>query len=108
VRFLLALVRPERVWTLELGAGLDRVVIDPGLRAGSTVRPRARGTSDRPSLGLALAHFWYAGDVRFGVGLAADLMLVRASYDVVVDQQSRRELTPWPVQPGAFAGVAFH
>ena len=106
---VLALVRvKQRELRVELGAGLDRVLVDPDAREGSAVQPRRSRTHLRPSVGGALAHSWCAGDARLGVGLRADLSFYQAYYDVLLGAERRREIRPWQVQPAAFVMVAWH
>lgn len=107
-RFLLAFVRAkEREFTLELGGGIDRVLVDPRERDGSVIHPRNSSTHFEPSIGGAVAHFWYLGGARLGAGIDADLSLYQTYYDVLLNDQRRREIRPWQLRPGAFVGVAW-
>lgn len=109
LRIMLALIRArERKLSLEIGAGLDRPTVEPEARAGSEVQPRARFTYVEPSVGGAVAHYWYGGPLRFGIGIRADFLLHRTHYDILIDGRPRREIRPFQAQPGVFIGAAWN
>jgi hypothetical protein len=91
----------------EAGFGLDRDTIEAHARAGSDVEPRS-SIDDQHALFYALAGPYVRwGSFRASFGLRLDVALVRTHYDVIGAGEATHVLTPWQVQPGAFASGAW-
>lgn len=91
----------------EVGFGLDRDAIETHARTGSNVEPRP-ATDDQHALVYAGAGPYFRwGRLRASLGLSVDVALVRTHYDVIAEGKPVRVLTPWQVQPGAFASAAW-
>jgi hypothetical protein len=89
---------------LELLGGPCWARVTPVEDSKSGIEPRsARELS--PSLGASLAHGVELGPLAAVLGLSLDVDPLRTYYAVRVDGTRRRELTPWPLAPGAFVAL---
>jgi hypothetical protein len=91
----------------EAGFGLDRDAVKARARAGSNVEPRSNIDDQHAVFHALVGPYVRWGSFRASFGLRLDVALVRTHYDVIVDGEAKRVLTPWQVQPGTFVGAAW-
>jgi hypothetical protein len=91
----------------EAGFGLDRDAVKSRARAGSNVAPRSNIDDQHAVFHVLAGPYVRWGSFRATFGLRLDVALVRTHYDVIVDGEAKRVLTPWQVQPGTYVGAAW-
>ena len=94
-------------WVASAGAGVDWALYRPRATDNVTTA-RPSGFAERPVLWCGAGGRYGYRELRAAVLLTVGVPLVKVHYDVVVDGQTRVEIEPWPVYPGAAAVVTWH
>jgi len=93
--------------TAEFGPGLDVIRYAVNSVADSSVQPRPAHWEIRPIAWLAAGIEGAVSRVRLGLSGSLAIQLYRTHYDIVDAGQRTKLLTPWLIQPGFAAYIAF-
>lgn len=108
VGLVLATVDARRpTWHFGFGFGWDWLSFEPE-QIDPNVELRSSEQTERPLVTATLGRFVSLGSVRLGAAVGAELALKTLHYDVLVEGQPVRTLTPWQLAPQAQLSLAWH
>jgi hypothetical protein len=93
-------------WSLSMGAGWDWYRFEPE-SSTPEVTASGGGADTRIVASLAAGHAVSFGKLRLDLALGVELPLEKTHYDLLVEGDPHRELSPWPVQPHGALGFAW-
>lgn len=105
---LFASIAEQRpIWVVSLGIGWDWVGFHP-TQGDPGVALHSSATAQRPVGCAGIGRFVQLGGLRLGASLGAEIAFEKLHYDVIVEQQQRRTLTPWQAYPHATLSLGWH